>query len=184
MKRILLLLCSIVALVMLGSVNVYAQSKKDKEKPQPVKLDPMFYKLGKFTVGYDVIDKSQYRNYFTPEEFQRINEAFNLRNAGIGVLAGGAGLCVVGAVLMGVGERYQEKDYARHQADGMEYDSHGLDLFWAGFGSMMAGGAMLAAGIPLLCVGDARLQKAAQAITSATTSPFPSTSVSMAPDSP
>lgn len=163
MKRILLLLYSIVALVMLGSVNVYAQNKKDKKKPQPVKLDPMFYKLGKFTVGYDVIDKTQYRNYFTPEEFQRINEAFNLRNAGIGVLAGGAGLCVVGAVLMGVGERYMEQDYARQQADGIEYDSNGDALFWSGFGVMMAGGGLVVgAGVPLFCVGDARLKKAAQ----------------------
>ena len=162
MNRSLLFLCTVIALVLLGGTNVYAQSKKGKEKPEPVKLDPMFYKLGKFTVGYDVIDKAQYRNYFTPEESQRINAAFDMRNAGIGVMAAGAGLCVAGSVLMGVGERYQERDYARHQADGMEYDSHGLDLFWAGFGSMMAGGAMLAAGIPLLCVGDARLKKAAQ----------------------
>ena len=160
MKRILLLLCAVVALVLFGSANVYAQSKKP----------PMFYKTGKFTVGYDVIDKAEYRNYFTPEEFQRVNAAFNMRKAGIGVMAGGAGLCVAASILMGVGEKYMEEDYRRtREADtnGMEYDGELFDkgnaLFWSGFGVMMAGGGLtLGAGVPLFCVAESRLKKAAQ----------------------
>ena len=157
MKRILLLSCAIVSLVLLGSVNAYAQSKKVKEKPQPVKLDPMFYKLGKFTVGYDVIDEAQYRNYFTPEEFQRVNAAMKMRKAGVGITSAGAGLCAASSIMMGLG--------AMH-TDSNEYGSETVELgwgvFWGGFGTMMAGGAMLAAGIPLLCVGESRLKKVAQ----------------------
>ena len=157
MNRSLLFLCTVIALVLLGGTNVYAQSKKAKEKPEPVKLDPMFYKLGKFIVGYDAIDKTQYRNYFTPEEFQRVNAAFNMRKAGIGVTSAGAGLCVVASVMMGVGAMHTDS-----QQYGSETVEIGWDVFWAGFSSMMAGGAMLATGIPLLCVGESRLKKAAQ----------------------
>ena len=156
MKKILLLLC-VSALMLLGGANVYAQSKKVKEKPAPVKLDPMFYKLGKFTVGYDVIDQAQYRNYFTPEEFQRVNAAFNMRKAGIGLTAAGGGLCVAAAAMMGLGSMHT--DSAQYGSETVEI---GWGVFWGGFSSMMAGGAMLAAGIPLLCVGESRLKKVAQ----------------------
>ena len=155
MKRLLLILCAVSALALLGGVDVYAQSKKVKEKPKPVKLDPIFYKAGKFTVGYDVLDPSKYRNFFSPEEFQRVNNAFKMRRDGTALMITGGAAIGVSAVFMGVGNSlWHEDDMNKRQI--------GYGLWWGGVGLLCAGSSLLVAGIPVYCIADSRLKKVAQ----------------------
>ena len=154
MKKIITLL-SVVALVLLGGMNLSAQSKKVKAKPQPVKLDPMFYKGGKFIVGSDVVPQENYRNYFNPDEFQRVNKAFNMRKAGLGLMIAGGSSMVIGGTFMGVALSvfYPSSDQRQREIG---------DIFWVGgISGLSAGAAMLGSGIPLFCIGDKRLKGAA-----------------------
>ena len=152
-----MILAAIAGLLLVG-VDSYAQSKKAKAKPQPVKLDPMFYKDGKFIVGYDTIDVSQYRNYFTPEEYQQVNNAFQLRKNGMWTMVAGGATLAVGTVLFGTCVPFA----AKSEEDGDKYNQISKGIGIPGLVGMFAGGAMLIAGIPVFCVGDARLKKAAE----------------------
>ena len=155
MKRFITLL-SVVALVLICSDNLFAQSKsKTKKKPEPVKLDPMFYKGGKFIVGRDVIPQENYRKYFDSEEFLRVNKAVKMRKAGLGLMIAGGSTMVVGGTLMGVGlSVFYTSDDQRKKEIG--------DIFWVGgISGLSAGTAMLGTGIPLFCIGDRRLKDAA-----------------------
>ena len=157
MKKIITLL-SVVALVLLGSVNVYAQSKssKTKTKTEPVKISPMLYKGGKLIDGYDVIPREKLRNYFDPEECLRVNQAFKMRKAGLGLMIAGTPTMVLGGVLMGVGMSvYYSAGNQDPKAD------LGNALWNSGIAGLSAGAAMLGTGIPLYCIGDSRLKKAA-----------------------
>ena len=156
MKKIITLL-SVVALVLLGGLNVYAQSKssKSKTKPQPVKLDPMLYKGGKFIVGYDVIPQENYRNYFNPDEFLRVNQALKMRKAGIGCMIAGGSTIVVGAAVMGVGLSMY---FSANEQSKRELGNY---IWVGGVAGMSAGAALMGTGIPLYCIGDNRLKDAA-----------------------
>ena len=153
MKKLVLILAAVAGLLLVG-VDSYAQSKKVKAKPEPVKLDPMFYKGGKFIVGYDTIDASLYRNYFTPEEFQRVNKALQLRKNGMWTMIAGGATLGVAAVCMGVGN-------ALYMSDDSDISKTGYGIWWGGVGALCAGSALLVSGVPVFCVGDARLKKAA-----------------------
>ena len=155
MKKIITLL-SVVALVLIGSDNLFAQSKssKSKTKPQPVKLDPMFYKGGKFTVGYDVIPQEKYRNYFNPEEFQRVNKAFQMRNAGMGLMIAGGATTLLAGACMAAG-------MPLYHSDDEKISKLGWGLWWGGIAGVSLGSATLISGIPVFCVADGKLKKAA-----------------------
>ena len=156
MKKFITLL-SVVALVLLGGINVSAQSKssKSKTKAQPVKLDPMFYKSGKFIVGYDAIPQEKYRNYFNPEEFQRVNKAFKMRNTGMGLMIAGGATTLLAGACMGAGMPLY------HSTD-PKLSKLGWGLWWGGIAGVSAGSAILVSGIPVFCVADGKLKKAAE----------------------
>ena len=149
MKKILTLLAA-VALVLIGSDNLFAQSKssKSKKKPEPVKLDPMFYKNGKFTAGYNLIPQFELDKYFTQSELQQVNMNLQKRKTGVGLLiGGGAGfaLFAVAGTLAAAGTD--------------QLGGPGLAI--AGYSVAVASAGVLIAGIPVYCKAEKRLKAAA-----------------------
>ena len=147
MKRILTLL-AFAAILLIGSVNLCAQTKKVKAKPEPVKLDPMFYKNGKFSSGYTQLDTWQLGSYFTQNEMQQINLNLQKRKTGVGLLiGGGAGFALFAtAGVLGIA--------ASDQLGGP-----GLGIAFSSVAVASLG--VLIAGIPIYCKAEKNLKNAA-----------------------
>ena len=148
MKRIITL--SVVALVLLlGGADLQAQSKssKTKKKPEPVKLDPMFYKGGKFTAGSNMIPQYELDKYFAQSELQQVNLNLQKRKTGVGLLIGGGAGFAVFSALGTVGL--------------FAVASVGPSMAIAGYSAAVASAGVLIAGIPVYCKAEKRLKEAA-----------------------
>ena len=156
MKKLVLILAAIAGLLLVG-VDCYAQSKK---KPQPVKFEPMSYKSGKFIVGNNTIERSQYSNYFINDEYTTVNSSDMMRKAGIGLMTGGSALTAAGVVLVAFGDQDMKTGINSNPVNDDLY-SRGTSLCLAGVPCLVIGPCSLVSGIVLYCVGDVRLKRTA-----------------------
>ena len=155
MKKIILILAAIAGLFLVG-IDSYAQSKK---KPQP-KFEPMSYKSGKFIVGNNTIERSQYSNYFINDEYTTVNSSDMMRKSGIGLMTGGSALTAAGVVLVAFGDQDMKIAVDSNPVNNDLY-ARGVSLCLAGVPCLVIGPCSLVSGIVLYCVGDVRLKRTA-----------------------
>ena len=113
----------------------------------------MQHENGDFLLGGRTIYEGEYRNYFNDDEFETINGALKQRRAGKGITLAGAGCAGFGLGLMiPAGVCWAVFDYTN-------YTYYALLCTGAAFFSV--GCTLLSVGIPLYCIGNGRLNWAA-----------------------
>lgn len=113
----------------------------------------MVHENGEFILGGRTLYEGEYRNYFNDDEFETINGALKQRRAGKGITLAGAGCAGFGLGLMiPAGVCWAVLDYNN-------YTYYALLCTGAAFFSV--GCTLLSVGIPLYCIGNGRLNWAA-----------------------
>lgn len=121
--------------------------------PQALQTGYMQHENGDFLLGGRTLYEGEYRNYFNDDEFETINGALKQRRAGKGITLAGTGCAAFGLGLMIPGGIcWAVLDYS-------SYTYYALLCTGAAFFSV--GCTLLSVGIPLYCIGNGRLNWAA-----------------------
>ena len=154
MKRIAIVFIAALGLLLMGAES-YAQNP-----------NALRYKGGKYLKGYDeVVDRSQFKEYFTIDEYLTVNSALKQRRAGMWTLVAGGVAIGAGLGVYLPGELKRDKiffDYgASVPTDDPEWKKANA-YFGGGIACMATGAVLLMVGSPLFCIGNARLKWAAK----------------------
>ena len=113
---------------------------------------------GDFEVGGREIYEGEYRKYFNADEFDTVNGALRQRSSGKSLLIAGGILTGIGIVSTAIGGTYMYYYSGGH----LNYESWAGALYYCGIVTLTSGLISMTVGAPLFCIGNARLNWAAE----------------------
>ena len=135
------------------------QASYNPEAATPRVTGHMEHTGGDFEVGGRQIYEGEYRNYFNADEFDTVNGALRQRSSGKSLLITGGALTGVGIVFTAVGAATM-LDYDSGSGY-LDYNPWSAALYYSGIVFLSVGVTAMTVGAPLFCIGNARLNWAA-----------------------
>ena len=133
------------------------QASYNPEAATPRVTGHMEHTGGDFEVAGRQIYEGEYRNYFNADEFETVNGALRQRSSGKSLLIAGGALTGVGIVFTAVGAATMW-DWNKDQ---YYYNAWSAALYYSGIVFLSTGVTAMTVGAPLFCIGNARLNWAA-----------------------